>query len=124
MPTVVISLAMQTLRRSQTLEEFLEAFMKRVHALDASYTLLSNRNQTVSLAELPAEETKPYMAQDGRNIATVFLGCSGGPRCAIAGCGGADWPGRTSRPATRTAHPRRGHAAHRLALPSPDQWAG
>ena len=69
MLTVVISLASQTLRRSQTLEEFSKAFMGRVHALSASYTLLSDRHwRTVSLAELLVEETKPYVAQDGANI--------------------------------------------------------
>jgi len=69
MLTVVVSLAAQTLRRSQTLEEFSLAFMGRVQALTASYTLLSNQNWlSVSLREVLSEEIKPYASQDRPNI--------------------------------------------------------
>ena len=54
MLTIVISLATQTLRRSDTLEEFEENFMGRVHALSAAYSLLSQEGwQTVAL-QVPA----------------------------------------------------------------------
>jgi two-component system CheB/CheR fusion protein len=69
MLTVVVSLAAQTLRRSATLEEFSEAFMGRVQALTASYTLLSGQNWlSVSLRDLLAEETRPYAAPGRNNI--------------------------------------------------------
>ena len=69
MLTVVVSLAAQTLRRSATLEEFSEAFMGRVQALTASYTLLSGQNWlSVSLQDLLTEETRPYAAPDHNNI--------------------------------------------------------
>jgi len=69
MLTVVLSLAAQTLRRSATLDEFSEAFMGRVQALTASYTLLSGQNWlSVSLRDLLTEETRPYAAPDRNNI--------------------------------------------------------
>ena len=79
MLTVVISLASQTLRRAETLEQFSDAFMGRIRALTASYSLLSRSNWTdVSLREVLTEETRPFMARDRRNI--VF----NGPRIRLA----------------------------------------
>ncbi|SFK84873.1 CheR family methyltransferase [Methylocapsa palsarum] len=69
MLTVVIALATQTLRRVGTLEEFSTTFLGRVHALAASYTLLSAENwSSISLRDLIVEETKPYALQDRANI--------------------------------------------------------
>jgi two-component system CheB/CheR fusion protein len=69
MLTVVLSLAAQTLRRAATLEDFSQAFMGRVQALTASYTLLSGQNWlSVSLQDLLTEETRPYAAPDRNNI--------------------------------------------------------
>ena len=69
MLTVVVSMAAQTLRRSATLQEFSEAFMGRVDALTASYTLLSGQCWlSVSLSDLLAEETRPYATPDRSNI--------------------------------------------------------
>jgi two-component system CheB/CheR fusion protein len=69
MLTVVVSLASQTLRRSRSLDEFSGSFMGRVHALTASYTLLSNEKWlSVSLRDIAREELRPYAAQDGSNI--------------------------------------------------------
>jgi two-component system CheB/CheR fusion protein len=69
MLTVVVSLAAQTLRRSETLEAFSAAFMGRVQALTASYTLLSQANWVdVSLREVLMEEIRPFTARDGANF--------------------------------------------------------
>jgi two-component system CheB/CheR fusion protein len=69
MLTVVGSLATQTLRRSQTLDEFSKSFMGRVAGLTASYVLLSDQNwHSVSLRQVLTEEIRPYAAEDGQNI--------------------------------------------------------
>ena len=69
MLTVVISLATQTMRRSQTMEEFSDVYMGRVHALTAAYSLLSNEGwQTVPLREIVAEEIRPFLSMDRTNI--------------------------------------------------------
>ena len=69
MLTVVISLAQQTVRRSATLDEFSTAFLGRVRALTASYTLLSKENWvSVSLLDVLREETRPFTTIDGSNI--------------------------------------------------------
>ncbi len=69
MLTVVVSLAAQTLRRSETLEAFSAAFMGRIQALTASYTLLSQANWVdVSLREVLTEEIKPFIARGGANF--------------------------------------------------------
>jgi two-component system CheB/CheR fusion protein len=69
MLAVVGSLAGQTLRRSQTLDEFSTSFMGRVRALTASYALLSDQSWlSVSLRQAITEEIKPYVTQDGHNI--------------------------------------------------------
>jgi two-component system, chemotaxis family, CheB/CheR fusion protein len=61
MLTVVISIANQTLRRSDSLETFAEAFQGRVHALSAAYALLSRENWTdVRLRDVIFEELAPY----------------------------------------------------------------
>lgn len=70
MLTVVISLASQTLRRSDGLESFSEAFLGRVHALSASYTLLSRENWvSISLRDVIEEEIRPFALHRSRNIA-------------------------------------------------------
>ena len=69
MLTVVMSLASQTLRRSTSMHQFAEAFMGRVQALTASYTLLNDQNwRGVPLLSVLVEETKPYVVQDRGNI--------------------------------------------------------
>ncbi len=73
MLTVVISLASQTLRRAETMEQFSDAFMGRVKALTASYSLLSQANWTdISLLEVLVEETRPFLSHERANI--VFDG--------------------------------------------------
>ncbi len=73
MLTVVISLASQTLRRAETMQQFSESFMGRIKALTASYSLLSQANWTeVALLEVLVEETRPFLSRDGANI--VFQG--------------------------------------------------
>jgi two-component system, chemotaxis family, CheB/CheR fusion protein len=85
MLTVVDSLAAQTLRRSQTLEEFSAAFTGRVRALTASYSLLSNQNWLrVSLREMLSEEIKPFAAQDLSNIVLEGPDVRLGPAGALA----------------------------------------
>ncbi len=73
MLTVVISLASQTLRRAQTMEQFSDSFMGRIKALTTSYSLLSQANWTdISLLEVLVEETRPFLSRDRANI--VFQG--------------------------------------------------
>jgi two-component sensor histidine kinase len=69
MLAVVDSIAAQTLRRSNTLEEFAAAFTGRVRALTASYSLLSNQNWlSVSLREALTAEVSPFGEHDHPNI--------------------------------------------------------
>ena len=69
MLTVVISLASQTLRRSDSLDSFSTAFMGRVQALTASYTLLSQANWVdVPLRAVLMREVRPFLAKDGSNV--------------------------------------------------------
>jgi two-component system CheB/CheR fusion protein len=85
MLTVVISLATQTLRRSDSLEQFSANFMGRIHALTAAYSLLSNENwQTVPLHDLLMEELKPFMSSDRRNITLEGPRILIEPRSALA----------------------------------------
>ena len=85
MLTVVISLATQTLRRSQTLEEFSQNYMGRVHALTAAYSLLSNEGwQTVALRDIVMEELKPFLAADRTNIVAEGPRILLEPRAALA----------------------------------------
>ena len=69
MLTVVISLASQTMRRSASMEAFSQAFMGRVQALTASYTLLSGQSWTdVPMRDVLVEETKPFVSHERNNI--------------------------------------------------------
>ncbi len=72
MLTVVISLAGQTARRSADLKQFQDAFMGRVRALSASYTLLSRENWvSVALREIVEEELHPFATAGRTNIRVV-----------------------------------------------------
>ena len=85
MLTVVISLATQTLRRSPTMEAFSEAFMGRIHALTAAYSLLSSESwQTVALRDILMEEFRPFLAKDGSNIEASGPRVLLEPRAALA----------------------------------------
>jgi two-component system, chemotaxis family, CheB/CheR fusion protein len=85
MLTVVISLAAQTLRRSATLETFSDAFMGRMRALTASYSLLTDRNwSNVSLRDVLAVESNPYVAPDRVNITMEGPDVRLGPAGALA----------------------------------------
>ena len=69
MLTVVISLATQTLKRAGSIDEFAVAFMGRVHALTAAYSLLSRESwSSVQLQEIITEELRPYMDGDRANV--------------------------------------------------------
>jgi two-component system CheB/CheR fusion protein len=75
MLTVVISLATNTLRRAGTLEGFRDVFLGRVHALTASYALLSREHWSpIPLREILMQELKPFMSSERSNILL-----SGGP---------------------------------------------
>lgn len=85
MLTVVISLATQTLRQSKTLPEFSEAFMGRVSALSAAYTLLSKDNWTeVKLRDVLQEELRPFTARANNNVSVSGAPVSLKPRAALA----------------------------------------
>ena len=85
MLTIVISLATQTLRRSDTLEEFEENFMGRVHALSAAYSLLSQEGwQTVALRVLLLEELQPFLSPDRSNLVLKGPSVLLQPRAALA----------------------------------------
>jgi two-component system CheB/CheR fusion protein len=72
MLTVVISLAAQTLRQSKSLPEFSDAFMGRVNALSAAYTLLSRDNWTeVSLRDVLLEELRPFIGHARDNVSVT-----------------------------------------------------
>lgn len=69
MLAVVISLAAQTMRRSETIEQFSNTFLGRIHALAAVYAILSRESwQTVSLRDVISEEIRPFLAEDGKNV--------------------------------------------------------
>ena len=71
MLTVVVSLASQTMRRADDLDTFGEAFLGRVHALSASYALLSRENWvSVALRDVVEEEMRPFT---GADLACVVL---------------------------------------------------
>ncbi len=85
MLTVVISLATQTLKRASSLEAFSTVFLGRVHALTAAYSLLSRENwSSVQLAEVAAEELRPFMAADRANIRIQGPAVPLGSRGALA----------------------------------------
>ncbi len=69
MLTVVISLATQTLRRSSAMQSFSESFLGRVHALSASYTLLSRENWvSIGLGDVIVEEVRPFVEIESDRI--------------------------------------------------------
>ena len=69
MLTVVISLATQTLRRSTDMDSFNESFLGRVHALSASYTLLSRENWvSIGLGDVIVEEVRPFVEPESDRI--------------------------------------------------------
>jgi two-component system CheB/CheR fusion protein len=85
MLTVVISMASQTLRRSDTLEEFEKSYMGRVHALSAAYSLLSHEGwQTVLLKALLLEELQPFFSPSHSNVILEGPDVSLEPRAALA----------------------------------------
>jgi two-component system CheB/CheR fusion protein len=82
MLTVVVSLAAQTLRRSSSLAEFSAAFLGRVEALTASYSLLSSQNWTdVQLVDVLTEELRPFAAPERNTISMA------GPAVRLAPAG-------------------------------------
>ena len=85
MLTVVISLATQTLRQSKSLAEFSDAFLGRVNALAAAYTLLTRDNWTdVPLRDLLLEELRPFMVPGVDNVSLVGPPVFLHPRNALA----------------------------------------
>lgn len=85
MLAVVVSWATQTLRRSGTLEGFSGAFLGRVQALTATYSLLSRESwSSVQLQEVVVEELQPFMASDRDNIRIKGPAVSLDPRGAMA----------------------------------------
>jgi two-component system, chemotaxis family, CheB/CheR fusion protein len=68
--TVVISLATQTVRRSENLDEFSRNYIDRIRALAAAYCLPSDHAwQAVDLHELVMEELRPFVEnQDGAEL--------------------------------------------------------
>lgn len=85
MLTVIISMAAQTLRRSDTLEEFEKSYMGRVHALAAAYSLLSHEGwKTVSLRALLLEELQPFFSPGSSNVVLAGPNVLLEPRAALA----------------------------------------
>jgi two-component system CheB/CheR fusion protein len=85
MLTVVISLATNTLRRAATLEDFREVFMGRIHALTASYALLSRDGwSTISLREIVMQELEPFVSLERANIVLTGGSVLLAPRLALA----------------------------------------
>ena len=85
MLTVVISMATQTMRRSQTMEDFSKDYLGRVHALATAYSLLSNQGwQTVSLQHLLMEELSPFEDRERVNVAVSGPHVLLEPRAALA----------------------------------------
>jgi two-component system CheB/CheR fusion protein len=85
MLTVVISMASQTLRRSDTLEEFEKSYMGRVYALSAAYSLLSNEGwKTVALKTLLLEELRPFFSPSCSNIVLEGPNILLEPRAALS----------------------------------------
>ncbi len=69
MLTVVISLATNTILRSATLEAFKEVFLGRIHALAASYALLSrDKWSPIPLREILLEELRPFCRASARTL--------------------------------------------------------
>jgi two-component system CheB/CheR fusion protein len=69
MLTVAISIATQTLRQAKSPEAFSGAFLGRVNALAAAYTLISRDNWTaVLLRDVLMEELRPFIANRTDNV--------------------------------------------------------
>jgi two-component system, chemotaxis family, CheB/CheR fusion protein len=85
MLTVVISLATNTLRRATTMEDFKDSFLGRLHALTASYTLLSRDAWSpVPLRELLLEELRPFLSGGQPNVILTGPTVLVEPRIALA----------------------------------------
>jgi two-component system CheB/CheR fusion protein len=85
MLTVVISMATQTLRRSDTMKEFEKNYMGRVYALSAAYSLLSDEGwQTVSLEALLLQELQPFRSPSRSNIVLEGPNVLLEPRAALS----------------------------------------
>jgi two-component system CheB/CheR fusion protein len=69
MLSVVISMATQTMRRSDTMEDFSKNYTGRIHALSAAYALLSDQGwRQVSVEDILTMEFKPFQSNDRKNI--------------------------------------------------------
>jgi two-component system CheB/CheR fusion protein len=85
MLTVVISLATNTLREADTLDAFKDGFLGRLHALAASYTLLSRDAWSpVPLRELLLEELRPFLSGEKPNVTLTGPAVLVEPRTALA----------------------------------------
>ena len=85
MLTVVISLATNTLRRAEGLEQFSTVFLGRIHALAAAYALLSRDGWTpIPVAEIVMEELKPFVSAVHPNVALTGGKVMLEPRAALA----------------------------------------
>nr|WP_294545972.1 CheR family methyltransferase [uncultured Rhodopila sp.] len=85
MLTVVISLATNTLRRAETLEQFSTVFLGRIHALAAAYALLSRDGWTpIPVGEIVMEELKPFVSTERANVELTGGKVMLEPRAALA----------------------------------------
>jgi two-component system, chemotaxis family, CheB/CheR fusion protein len=85
MLTVVISLATNTIVRSATLEAFREVFLGRIHALAASYALLSrDRWSPIPLREILMQELQPFLSGEHANAKLTGPMVLVEPRTALA----------------------------------------
>ncbi len=85
MLTVVVSLATQTLRRSDSLEQFSTNYIGRIHALTAAYSLLSEQSwQTVDLRDLLLQELRPFLEENPNSAELEGPKVSLEPRAALA----------------------------------------
>lgn len=85
MLTVVISLATNTLKRSESLSQFSGVFLGRIHALAAAYALLSRDGWSpIPLREVVMEELKPFMSGDRMNVTLSDEKFMLRPRAALA----------------------------------------
>jgi two-component system CheB/CheR fusion protein len=85
MLTVVISLATNTLKRAEGLEQFSTVFLGRIHALAAAYALLSRDGWTpIPVGEIVMEELKPFVSADHVNVVLTGGKVMLEPRAALA----------------------------------------
>jgi two-component system CheB/CheR fusion protein len=69
MLSVVVAMSSQTLRRARTLEEFEEAFVGRIDALAAAYTLVARESWSpVSLREIVDLELRPHVRSSNTTV--------------------------------------------------------